>query len=81
MSASRTADRSSDSEQKRTRRDKGLYKQPDSKCWGYAISQRVAVPHLFGRDGDVVATVGWDRLSLSQGVTSPEELDLDAVFT
>ena len=37
--------------------------------------------HLLGRDGDVVASVGRDHLSLSHGVTSPEELDPDAVFT
>ena len=39
-SAHQAADSSSDSEQKRTRRDKGLYKQPGSKFWWYAISHR-----------------------------------------
>ncbi len=39
-SAHQAAGSSSDSEQKRTRRDKGLYKQPGSKFWWYAISHR-----------------------------------------
>jgi integrase len=39
-SSHQAADSSSDSEQKRTRRDKGLYKQPGSKFWWYAISHR-----------------------------------------
>jgi len=39
-SAHQAADSSSDSDQKRTRRDKGLYKQPGSKFWWYAISHR-----------------------------------------
>lgn len=39
-SSHEAADGSSDSEQNRTRRDKGLYKQPGSKFWWYAISHR-----------------------------------------
>jgi integrase len=39
-SAHHSADGSLDSEHKRTRRDKGLYKQSGSKFWWYAISHR-----------------------------------------
>jgi hypothetical protein len=33
-------------------------------------SRPVAVVHLLGRDGDVVASIGWDHLSLNHRVTS-----------
>src|SRR5215470_386385 len=44
-------------------------------------SRPVAVGHLLGRDGDVVAAVSRHRLSLNHGVTSPEELDAHSAFT
>src|SRR5262249_7376884 len=40
----------------------------------------VAVGHLLGRDGDVVAAVGRDHFSLNHGVTSLEELDPDSAL-